>query len=55
MPSSKRFKALYKADKKDPKVGTLTKLLHDQAVIASGAKLSDPAGFAARLNEVLAD
>jgi len=51
----KKVQALYKADEKDPKVGTLTKLLHDQAVIASGAKISDPAGFAARLNEVLAD
>ncbi|MEA2068327.1 MAG: molecular chaperone HtpG [Verrucomicrobiota bacterium] len=51
----KKVQALYDADKKDPKVGTLTKLLHDQAVIASGAKLGDPAGFTARLNEVLSD
>jgi len=51
----KKVRSLYDADKKDPKVGTLTKLLHDQAVIASGAKLDDPAAFAARLNEVLAD
>jgi len=50
-----KVQALYDADKKDPKVGTLTQLLHDQAVIASGAKIDDPAGFAARLNEVLAD
>jgi molecular chaperone HtpG len=51
----KKVQALYDADQKDPKVETLTRLLHDQAVIASGAKLDDPAGFAARLNEVLAD
>ncbi|VGO15012.1 Chaperone protein HtpG [Pontiella desulfatans] len=51
----KKVQALYDTDQKDPKVATLTKLLHDQAVIASGAKLTDPAGFAARLNEVLAD
>ncbi len=50
----KKVQALYKADKKDPMVGTLTKLLYDQAVIASGAKIDDPAAFAARLNEVLA-
>jgi len=49
----KKVQALYDADAKDPKVGTLTQLLHDQAVIASGAKLSDPAGFATRLNEML--
>ncbi|MBT8041628.1 MAG: molecular chaperone HtpG [Pontiella sp.] len=54
-PVVQKVQALYDADKKDPKVGTLTKLLHDQAVIASGAKLDDPAGFAARLNEVLAE
>ncbi len=52
-PVVKKLHALYEADKKDPKVGTLTQLLHDQAVIASGAKLADPAGFAARLNSVL--
>jgi molecular chaperone HtpG len=51
----KKLQALYDADQKDPKVETLTKLLHDQAVIASGAKLDDPAGFATRLNAVLAD
>jgi molecular chaperone HtpG len=51
----KKVQALYEADANDPKVETLTKLLHDQAVIASGAKLDDPAGFAARLNSVLAD
>ncbi|MDH3345878.1 MAG: molecular chaperone HtpG [Kiritimatiellaceae bacterium] len=51
----KKVQSLYDIDKEDPKVETLTKLLHDQAIIASGAKLADPAGFAARLNEVLAD
>ncbi len=51
----KKVQALYDADSNDPKVGTLTKLLHDQAVIASGAKLDDPAGFASRLNEVLSE
>lgn len=54
-PVVKKLQALYEADKKDPKVGTLTQLLHDQAVIASGAKLADPAGFAARLNSLLAE
>jgi molecular chaperone HtpG len=51
----KKLQSLYDADAKDPKVETLTKLLHDQAVIASGAKLDDPAGFATRLNAVLAE
>lgn len=51
----KKVQALYDADQNDPKLETLTQLLHDQAVIASGAKLSDPAGFATRLNAVLAE
>mgnify|MGYP001164256834 CR=1 FL=1 len=54
-PVVKKVQALYKADKKDPKVKTITQLLHDQAVIASGAKLDDPVAFAARMNEMLAD
>ncbi len=49
----RKLQALYDADATDPKVEILTKLLHDQAVIASGAKLDDPSGFAARLNAVL--
>jgi molecular chaperone HtpG len=51
----KKLQSLYDADANDPKVEMLTKLLHDQAVIASGAKLDDPAAFAARLNTVLTD
>jgi molecular chaperone HtpG len=54
-PIVKKVQAMYDADSKDPKIGTFTRLLHDQAVIASGAKLDDPAGFAARINELLAD
>jgi molecular chaperone HtpG len=54
-PVVQKVQALYKADAKDPKVEALTHLLHDQAVIASGAKLADPAGFAKRLNELLID
>jgi molecular chaperone HtpG len=54
-PVVKKVQALYDANAEDPKVGSLTQLLHDQAVIASGAKLSDPAGFAARMNAFLAD
>lgn len=54
-PVVQKVQAMYASDKKDPKVATYTQLLHDQAVIASGAKLTDPAGFASRINELLAD
>jgi molecular chaperone HtpG len=53
-PVVKKVQALYDADPNDPQAETFTRLLHDQAVIASGAKLDDPAGFARRLNEMLA-
>lgn len=54
-PIVKKVQAMYDADKADPKIETYTRLLHDQAVIASGAKLDDPAAFAARINALLAD
>ncbi len=53
-PVVKKAQALYEADQQNPKTATLVHLLRDQAVIASGAKLEDPAAFAARLNSLLA-
>ena len=47
--------AMYDADANNAQIGIYTQLLHDQAVIASGAKLADPAGFATRVNALLAD
>lgn len=38
----------------DPRIETYAWLLHDEAVIAEGSKVKDPAAFAKRLNEVLA-
>ena len=52
-PIVQKVQALYSTDATDPKVASFTQLLHDQAVIASGAKLADPSGFAARINELL--
>jgi len=36
----------------DPRLDTACRLLYDEAVIAEGAKVQDPADFARRLNEV---
>ena len=44
---------LYKADKKDPMAETLVHLLYDEALVASGAKIEDPAAFAARINKLV--
>jgi len=52
-PVVQKVQALYEADKKDSKAEVLTHILHDQAVIASGAKLKDPAAFTKRINDLL--
>ena len=52
-PVVQQVQALHANDAKDPKAEALTKILHDQAILASGAKLKDPAAFAKRLNELL--
>ena len=52
-PVVQQVQALHVADARDPKVEALTKLLHDQAILASGAKLKDPSAFAKRLNQLL--
>jgi molecular chaperone HtpG len=38
----------------DAKVESLGRLLYDQAVVAEGSKIQDPAGFARRVNELIA-
>ena len=52
-PVVQQVQALHANDAKDPKAEALTKILHDQAILASGAKLKDPAAFAKRLNQIL--
>ena len=41
-------------DADDPRVEAYGRLLYDQAVIAEGSKVKDPAGFARRINELIA-
>ena len=52
-PIVQKVQALHAAN--DSKVEALTHLLHDQAVLASGAKLKDPAAFTTRLNDLLSE
>ena len=40
-------------DPEDPRVEGYARLLYDQAVIAEGSKVKDPAAFARRINELL--
>lgn len=50
----KAVKAVYAANPADPRVELYAKLLYDQAVIAEGSRVSDPAGFAKRLSDLIA-
>ncbi|MBI5369231.1 MAG: molecular chaperone HtpG [Planctomycetes bacterium] len=47
------LKRMYAANPEDPRIEVVAGLLHDQAVLAEGSKLKDPAGFARRLNDLL--
>lgn len=66
MPGSKRILELnpehpvmealqnaFAADAKDPQIDDVALLLYEQAVIAEGSKIADPAGMAARINKYI--
>ncbi|HEX8911931.1 MAG TPA: molecular chaperone HtpG [Humisphaera sp.] len=53
-PAVAAVKKAHAADANDPRVESLGRLLLDQAVIAEGNKILDPAAFARRINELIA-
>ena len=53
-PAVAALKAVFAKDAADPKVEGYARLLYEQAVIAEGSKVSDPAGFAKRINALIA-
>ena len=53
-PSVKKLLAIYTADAADPKVEQYGRLLLDQATIAEGNPIADPAAFARRVNSLMA-
>jgi molecular chaperone HtpG len=53
-PAVAGLKAAFDRDPTDTRVESFGRLLFEQAVIAEGSKLKDPAGFARRLNDLLA-
>lgn len=53
-PAVQKLQALFGKNNADPRVESFSRLLYEQAVIAEGSKLKDPAGFAKRLNELIA-
>ena len=52
-PAVEALRALHEKSADDPRVESFGRLLYEQAVLAEGSKLKDPAGFARRLNELL--
>lgn len=44
---------IFEANNQDSRIETYTKLLYDQAVVAEGSKVKDPAGFAKLINDLL--
>ncbi len=50
----KKLQALHAADKSDAKVELYGKILLDEAILAEGSRIEDPAAFASRINQVLA-
>lgn len=54
-PAVKTLKAIYDTHSDDPRIDLYTHILYDQAVIAEGSKLKDPAAFAQRINQLLVE
>jgi molecular chaperone HtpG len=52
-PAVQALRQLYEKSPDDPRVEAYGRLLYDQAVIAEGSKVKDPAAFARRVNELL--
>jgi molecular chaperone HtpG len=50
-PLIQKMKTL--ADRSDPRLGEWIELLYDQALVAEGAPLEDPSGFARRVTSLL--
>jgi molecular chaperone HtpG len=53
-PTVTAIQKLFAKDAQDPRLESYCRLLYDQAVIAEGSKLRDPASFGRRMNELLA-
>jgi molecular chaperone HtpG len=47
------LRELHVRDSTDPRLADLARLLYDQAVIAEGSVISDPTGFARRVNNLI--
>ena len=53
-PAVAGLRKLFESDAANPQLESYGRMLYDQALLAEGSKLKDPAGFARRLNELIA-
>ena len=53
-PAVQKMLELYEQDRKDPRVEDYGRIFQDQAVLAAGGRIKDPAAFSARINGLLA-
>jgi molecular chaperone HtpG len=53
-PAVAALRDIHQKNANDPRVQSYGRLFYEQAVIAEGSKLKDPAGFAKRVNELIA-
>jgi molecular chaperone HtpG len=54
-PIMKSLQKMYDADAANPKLGDWYRLLVDQALLAEGSEIKDPAGYVAKVNGFLAE
>lgn len=52
-PAVQALQKLAETSPSDPRVEDYSRLLYDQAVIAEGSRVQDPAAFARRINELM--
>jgi len=53
-PAVRALRAIAEQNAEDPRIENYGRLLFDEAVIAEGSRIKDPAGFARRVNELIA-
>jgi molecular chaperone HtpG len=54
-PAVQSLRKLAEANPTDARVENYVRLLYDQAVVAEGSRVQDPAAFARRINELMAE
>ena len=52
-PAVQALRGLHEKDPRDARAGEYARLLYDEAVLAEGSRVKDPAALARRINELL--